>query len=73
MQSPMFWPRTGVKHARNVKIITIFGNLISVFSMFQACFHAEHWSMPAVIEFLQGVTIATGINFQLLKSYSGPL
>ena len=44
----MFWPGTGVKHARNIEIITIFGNLISVFSMFRACFSAEHCSMPAV-------------------------
>jgi hypothetical protein len=48
----MFWPGTGVKHAGNIEIITLFGNLISVFSMFQACFHAEHWSMPAVVSVL---------------------
>jgi hypothetical protein len=45
----MFWPGTGVKHARNIEIIATFGNLISVFLMFQACFRAEHWSMPAVL------------------------
>ena len=28
----MFWPGTGVKHG-NIEIITVFGNLISVFSM----------------------------------------
>jgi hypothetical protein len=43
----MFWPGTGVKYARNIEIITVFSNLISVFSMFRACFRAEHWSMPA--------------------------
>jgi hypothetical protein len=44
----MFWPGTDVKHARNIKIITLFGNLVSVFSMFWACFCVEHWSMCAV-------------------------
>jgi hypothetical protein len=42
----MFWPRTGVKHARNIEIVS---NLISMFSMFRACFCLEHWSMPAVL------------------------
>jgi hypothetical protein len=44
----MFWPGTGVKHARNIEIIALFGNLVSMFLMFQACFRTEHWSMPAV-------------------------
>jgi hypothetical protein len=47
----MFWSGTGVEHARNIEIITVFGNSISAFSMFRACFHAEHWSMPAVYEY----------------------
>ena len=47
-QWPMFWPRTYVKQVRNIEIISLFGNLISVFLMFWACFCVEHGSMPAV-------------------------
>ena len=53
----MFWPGPGVKHVRNIEIITLFGNLISVFSMFRACFCIEHWSMPAVHVQLVGILI----------------
>ena len=74
----MFGLRTGIKHARNIEIITVFGNLVSVFSMFQACFHVEHWSMPAVTTFVKhtkphypnwarksGIKCEDGWNYQI--------